>query len=60
MYKRGMRKGDTAIYMTYDMLNIHAFFCGVWRANGIVRASYPEEDEGWDFDSGLGFVLCTM
>ena len=46
MYKRGMRKGDTAIYLTYDMINIHAFFCGVWRANGIVRASYPEDDEG--------------
>ena len=32
--------------MTYDMFYIHALFIGVWRANGIVRASYPEDDEG--------------
>ncbi|CAG7720682.1 unnamed protein product [Allacma fusca] len=46
LYKRGMRKGDTAIYMTVDMVHNHVFFVGVWRANGIVRASYPEDDEG--------------
>jgi hypothetical protein len=54
-----MRKGDTVIYMTYDLFNIHAFFVGIWRANGIVRASYPEEDEGLliDLEPDIKFLI---
>jgi len=28
------------------MYYVHTLFLGVWRANGIMRASYPEDDEG--------------
>lgn len=46
MYKHGMRLGDTAIYMTNDLVKANLFFVGVWRANGAIRASYPEDDAG--------------
>ena len=44
-YKHGLRKGDTVIYMTYDLTKLHLLFVGVWRANGRMRSSYPEDDE---------------
>jgi hypothetical protein len=46
-----MRKGDTLIYMPYDTVHLHVIFMGVWRANGMVRASYPEDDEGLQLKS---------
>jgi len=46
LYKQGFRKGDVALYLTYDIVKLQIFQVGVWRANGIVRASYPEDDEG--------------
>ena len=41
-----MRLGDTAIYMTNKLVKSNIFFVGVWRANGAIRASYPEDDSG--------------
>jgi len=46
LYKQGFRNGDVALYMTSDIVKLQIFHCGVWRANGIPRASYPEDDEG--------------
>lgn len=46
LYKRGLRKGDVVIFLTYDVVKLQIFQTGVWRANGILRASYPEDDEG--------------
>jgi acyl-CoA synthetase (AMP-forming)/AMP-acid ligase II len=45
-YKKGLRHKDVVIYMSYDMIHLHIFFTGVWRANGCIRSLYPEEDEG--------------
>jgi len=44
--KQGMARGDTLLFMTTDFIKIHSFFIGVWRANGIIRATYAEDDEG--------------
>lgn len=52
MYKRGMRKGDIVIFMEIDIVKQPIFLGGVWRANGIGRASYPEDDEGISGFSG--------
>lgn len=46
LYKLGLRKGDYVIYMPSEMIKLHIFLVGVWRANGICRASYPEDDAG--------------
>ncbi|CAL8132968.1 unnamed protein product [Orchesella dallaii] len=43
LHKLGLRKGDTVIYSTHDPAKVHVFLTGVWRANGIVRSSYPED-----------------
>lgn len=42
-YKLGLRAGDTVIYSTHSPAKVHTFMLGVWRANGIVRSSYPED-----------------
>jgi len=42
--KQGMEKGDIVIFLTNDMLKLHAFFVGVWRSGGILRATYPEDE----------------
>jgi len=39
-----MRTGDVVLYMTDNLLSLHAFVMGVWRANGIVRPSYTEDE----------------
>ncbi|CAL8089691.1 unnamed protein product [Orchesella dallaii] len=44
LYKKGVRKGDFVIYMPADMIKLHIFITGVWRANGVCRASYPDDD----------------
>jgi len=44
--KRGLRKGDVVIFMTHDMFYVHLLFIGIWRANGIIRTSYAEDDQG--------------
>jgi len=41
-----MRKGDAVLYMTNNLLPLYAFLIGVWRANGILRSSYPEDERG--------------
>jgi len=46
LYKQGMRKGDAVLYMTNNLLPLYAFIIGVWRANGILRSSYPEDEQG--------------
>lgn len=45
-YKLGLRKEDVVIYMVKDLCKIHVMFTGVWRANGVMRASYPDDDYG--------------
>ncbi|CAG7833040.1 unnamed protein product [Allacma fusca] len=61
-YKHGVRLGDTVIYMTSDLVKIHIIFAGIWRANGIVRASYPEDDEDTLIsrveESRVGWIIC--
>jgi len=34
------------IYSSHDASKIHTFILGVWRANGIIRSSYPEDSRG--------------
>ncbi|XP_021963052.2 4-coumarate--CoA ligase 1-like [Folsomia candida] len=62
LYKRGFRAGDIVIYLTYDLSKLHIFFTGVWRANGIPRASYPEDDEATLLhrvkESRAGWIYC--
>ncbi|ODM90616.1 Luciferin 4-monooxygenase [Orchesella cincta] len=43
-YKLGLRKGDMVIFMPTEVIKLHIFLAGVWRANGVCRASYPEDD----------------
>ena len=38
-----MRRGDTLFYSSHEPVHLHNFLLGVWRANGAVRASYPED-----------------
>lgn len=33
--------------MITDMSKLHILTNGVWRGNGYLRVSYPEDDEGW-------------
>lgn len=47
LYKRGLRTGDIVIFMEIDIVKQPLFLGGIWRANGIGRASYPEDDEGY-------------
>ncbi len=34
------------IFMPSEMIKLHIFLVGVWRANAVCRASYPEDDAG--------------
>lgn len=54
LWKRGFRKGDTLIYATDEVCRLHFFLLGVWRANGIIRAFYPEI-LGGKFGSGFPY-----
>ncbi|CAG7785994.1 unnamed protein product [Allacma fusca] len=62
LFKRGMRKGDVAIYMNADIVHNQIFLAGVWRANGIARASYPEDDQETLLsrleESKAGWIYC--
>ncbi|CAL8071213.1 unnamed protein product [Orchesella dallaii] len=62
LYKRGLRKGDIVIFMTVDIVKKPMFITGVWRANGIGRASYPEDDAetllARVFESRCGWIYC--
>ncbi|CAG7822836.1 unnamed protein product [Allacma fusca] len=64
MFRRGMRKGDTALYITSHLARLHTFFMGVWRANGMVRSTYPEDDaDTLAFrveESRAGWILCDV
>ena len=46
MVKRGMTKGDVAMYLTMDVTRIYTAILGVWRAGGIMHSSYPEDTAG--------------
>ncbi|CAL8093094.1 unnamed protein product [Orchesella dallaii] len=43
-YKLGLRKGDIVLFMTKDLCKLYILLAGVWRANGTMGASYPEDD----------------
>ncbi|CAL8093085.1 unnamed protein product [Orchesella dallaii] len=43
-YKLGLRKGDIVLFMIKDLCKLHVMFTGVWRANGTMGASYPDDD----------------
>jgi len=44
--KRGMGKGDTALYLTSDVTRIYTIIIGAWRAGGMMYSSYPEDTQG--------------
>jgi len=46
MTKRGMTKGDMALYLTSDVTRIYTIIIGVWRVGGIMYSSYPEDTQG--------------
>ena len=46
MVRRGMKKGDVAIYMTMDVTNMYPVMMGIWRIGGILHSSYPEDTYG--------------
>lgn len=62
LYKRGLRRGDIVVFMEIDIVKQPLFLTGVWRANGICRASYPEDDENTLFErvkeSRTGWIYC--
>jgi len=45
MKKRGMTKGDMALYLTSDVTRIYTIITGVWRLGGIMYSSYPEDTQ---------------
>lgn len=45
-HKLGLQKGDVVIFMIRDLCKSYILLTGVWRANGVMRASYPEDDAG--------------
>ena len=49
MKRRGMEKGDVAIYMTLDVTRVYPIILGIWRIAGILHSSYPEETYGMTF-----------
>lgn len=46
LYKAGLRKNGFVIYMPSEIIKLHIFLTGVWRSNGVCRASYPDDDKG--------------
>lgn len=50
------------IFMEIDIVKQPLFLTGVWRANGIGRASYPEDNEDTLFErveeSRAGWIYC--
>jgi len=46
LVKRGMKKGDFALYLTSDVTRIYPIIIGAWRVGGIVYSSYPEDTTG--------------
>ena len=50
------------MYSSHDPVRLHMFFLGVWRANGVVRASYPEDSidtmEERILESKVKWFLC--
>jgi hypothetical protein len=46
MTKRGMTKGDMALYLTSDVTRIYTIIIGVWRVGGVMYSSYPEDTQG--------------
>ncbi|CAG7728489.1 unnamed protein product [Allacma fusca] len=62
LVKRGMVKGDVAIYMTMNVTKIFTTVLGVWRVGGIMYSSYPEDTEDTLLkriqDSKAKFVFC--
>ncbi|CAL8089695.1 unnamed protein product [Orchesella dallaii] len=61
-YKIGLRKGDMVIYMPGELIKLHIFLAGVWRANGVCRASYSDDDAAtlrYRLEEGeCKFILC--
>lgn len=59
-----MRKGDILIFMQTDIVKQPFLLTGVWRANGICRASYPEDGEETLFqrvkESRAGWIYCEL
>lgn len=53
MSKRGMTKGDMALYLTSDVTRIYTVIIGVWRVGGIMYSSYPEDTQGTYINSSL-------
>ena len=43
MVKKGMKKGDVALYLTMDVTKIYTTIIGVWRVGGVMYSSYPED-----------------
>ncbi|CAL8093100.1 unnamed protein product [Orchesella dallaii] len=43
-YKLGLRKGDIVLFMTRDLSKHDLMLTGVWRANGTMGASYPDDN----------------
>ncbi|CAG7724168.1 unnamed protein product [Allacma fusca] len=62
MFKRGMRHGDVMLYSSHEATWLHVFIFGVWRANGTMRASYPEDSIDTIVDrileSKIKWILC--
>jgi acyl-coenzyme A synthetase/AMP-(fatty) acid ligase len=45
MHKKGMVKGDIALYLTSDVTKIYTVILGVWRLGGCMYSSYPEDTQ---------------
>ncbi len=48
------------IYMVKDLCKIHVMFTGVWRANGVMRASYPDDDYGNPFKKSCVVIINVL